>query len=253
MEKQLGRKISRRELLGMMGAVGAAAVVGCDDDDGGSPEPTATQAAAPSATTSALATRTPAPSSLDCVVSPEMVEGPFFLDEQVNRSDIREDSEGVPVRLRITIYDVEGEACTPLAGVIVDVWHCDAAGVYSGVEQNGTDETFLRGYQITDDAGAVEFTTVYPGWYTGRAVHIHMKVRTEPESDQGFEFTSQLFFDDALTDQVYTQAPYNTRGTPDTRNDVDSIYRSGGAQMLLTLSENNGGYAGSIRVGVQRA
>jgi protocatechuate 3,4-dioxygenase beta subunit len=252
MASTFGRKLSRRELLGVMGALGAAAVVGCDDDGSSSADATATQAAAPSATTGASTAATPPPSALDCVVSPEMVEGPFFVDGQVSRSDIREESEGVPVRLAVSVYSVEGDACTPLAGAAVDLWHCDAAGVYSGVD-GAAGATFLRGYQITDDAGVAEFTTIYPGWYTGRAVHIHMKVRTDPDADRGLEFTSQLFFDDALTDQVYAQTPYNTRGQPDTRNDMDSIFGSGGTDMMLALTDDNGGYAGSVAVGVRAA
>jgi protocatechuate 3,4-dioxygenase beta subunit len=254
----LQRKVSRREVLGLMAAAGAAAIVGCGDDDGDSTRPTATEPSAtqpPSSTSAATATRAP---ELSCVVSPEMTEGPYFVDEMLNRSDIREDPsdgsvvEGTPLFLTLAIYQVTGEACTPLSGALVDIWHCDAAGRYSDVAQNGTaGQKFLRGYQLTNENGAVSFTSVYPGWYTGRAVHIHMKVRTDPGSEQGFEFTSQLFFDDVLTEQVYAQAPYSKRGAPDTLNENDSIYQGGGSQMLLALSPQSDGYAGSMNIGVQ--
>lgn len=114
--------------------------------------------------------------------------------------------------------------CTPLTGAHVDIWHCDAG---------------------------VQFATIYPGWYTGRAVHIHIKVRTDPSSQQGYEFTSQLFFDDSLSDQLFAQAPYNTRGARDTRNANDSVYSGGGAPMLPVMTPEGSGYAGTISIGVQ--
>jgi protocatechuate 3,4-dioxygenase beta subunit len=176
----------------------------------------------------------------------------------LNRSDIRSDPsdnsvrEGVPLRLALTLQAVEGNACTPLRGALVDVWHCDAEGLYSDVQQNNTvGEKFLRGYQLTDDNGSARFTTVYPGWYMSRAVHIHVKVRLDPESQQGYRFTSQLFFDEAVTDQVHAQAPYSDRGTRDTMNETDSIYRDGGNQMLLELTRDGQGYRGTIDIGVQ--
>ena len=247
------RKVSRREVLGLMAAAGAAAIVGCGDDGEAPPQATSTEA--PSATSAATATQAP---ELSCVVSPEMTEGPYFVDGMLNRSDIREDPsdgsvvEGTPLFLTLGIYQVNGEACTPLSGALVDMWHCDAGGLYSDVAQNDTaGQKFLRGYQLTDESGTVSFTTIYPGWYMGRAVHIHMKVRTDPDSGQGFEFTSQLFFDEALTDEVHAQSPYSDHGTRDTLNETDSIYQGGGSQMLLALSPQDDGYAGSMSIGVQ--
>jgi protocatechuate 3,4-dioxygenase beta subunit len=187
-----------------------------------------------------------------------MTEGPYFVDELLNRSDIREDpsdgsiEEGVPLRLAVTVAQVNGDACTPLTGALVDVWHCNAGGLYSDVEQNNTvGQKFLRGYQLTNEDGVAEFTTVYPGWYMGRAVHIHTKVRLDPDADQGFEFTSQFFFDEAVTDQAYTQAPYSSRGARDTLNETDNIYSGGGDQMLLALTPEGEGYLGTISIGVQ--
>jgi protocatechuate 3,4-dioxygenase beta subunit len=258
-EHPLTNRLTRRELLAFMGAAGIGAIVACDDD--GEPQaPTSTAAAdgAASATAPAAAAATTEPGALACVVSPEMTEGPYFVDELLERSDIRSDpgsgavKEGVPLALTLTIYDVDGDACTPLGGVLVDIWHCDAEGLYSDVAQNNTvGQKFLRGYQITDDGGAVSFATIYPGWYMGRAVHIHLKVRTDPQAQQGLEFTSQLFFDDALTDQVHVQAPYNSRGARDVLNASDNIYQGGGDQMLLSLTPEGDGYATAVSIGVQ--
>jgi protocatechuate 3,4-dioxygenase beta subunit len=134
----------------------------------------------------------------------------------------------------------------------VDVWHCDALGVYSDVQDasgSTVGQTFLRGYQVTDATGAAAFTTIYPGWYRGRAVHIHFKVRT----DNGLEFTSQLFLDDALTDTVHQRDPYAGKGQRDTRNADDSIFRGGGDQLLLDARQDGDGYAATFQIGIQVA
>jgi protocatechuate 3,4-dioxygenase beta subunit len=99
---------------------------------------------------------------------------------------------------------------------------CDALGQYSDVENN-VGRKFLRGYQGTGDNGSAQFQTIYPGWYRGRAVHTHYKIRTDPDFEQGYEFTSQLYFDDALTDEVHSQEPYAERGERDLRNDDDAF------------------------------
>jgi uncharacterized protein (TIGR03437 family) len=138
----------------------------------------------------------------------------------------------------------------------VDVWHCDALGAYSDIangagQPNTSGQKFLRGYQVTDGAGSVEFTTIYPGYYTGRTVHIHFKIRLFDGATRAFEFTSQLFFDDSLTDQVFTQAPYNTKGARGVRNSNDGIYNGGGSQLLLSLtSDGQGGYNGDFDIGL---
>jgi protocatechuate 3,4-dioxygenase beta subunit len=104
---------------------------------------------------------------------------------------------------------------------------------------------------ISDANGAVRFTTIYPGWYSGRAVHIHFKVRTEPSGTSGLEFTSQMFFDESLTDAVHAQAPYNARGRRDTSNSSDGIYQSGGSQLLFPLVASGSGYSGTFHVAVR--
>jgi protocatechuate 3,4-dioxygenase beta subunit len=196
-----------------------------------------------------------------CVVTPQETEGPYFVDEQLFRSDIRSDpttgevKDGVPVSLQLVVSQVGGDGCAPLTGAMVDIWQCDALGVYSDVSDPGFStlgQKFLRGAQTTDANGTVQFTTIYPGWYRGRTVHTHFKVRTQPDAASGYEFTSQLFYDDALTDSVHAQPPYAAKGMRDTRNSDDGIYQNGGDQLLLDLQPNadGTGYSATFHVGV---
>ena len=265
-EKTLQRLLTRREMLAMMGAAGVMAVAGCGDDDkAGSGAVTNGSTQAPStaatATPSDASTVGGTPAPVTCVLTPEQTEGPYFVDERLNRSDIRSDpaagstKEGVPLRLSLTVSRVDGAACTPLAGAVVDMWHCDALGVYSDVsggagQPDTAGQQFLRGYQVTDENGQVEFQTIYPGWYTGRTPHIHFKVRTDPDSQQGFEFTSQLYFDESVTESVFSRAPYSSKGPADTTNATDGIFR---AETLLPLTAEGDGYAGTFHIGVQMA
>ncbi len=191
-----------------------------------------------------------------------MTEGPYFVDEKLNRSDIRPDpsdgtvKEGVPLGLVFNVSQINSSGCTPLAGAQVDVWHCDALGVYSDATDPGFNtigQKFLRGYQVTDANGTARFMTIYPGWYQGRTVHIHFKIRTDPDSQQGFEFTSQLYFDDSITDQVHAQAPYASKGQRTLRNDGDGIFQSGGDQLILQLTQDGEGYAATFDIGLQMA
>jgi len=201
-----------------------------------------------------------AQTTFDCVLNPEMTEGPYWVDEKLNRSDIRIDpsngavSAGLPLELTVNVYSVRTGACALLPGAYVDVWHCDAAGLYSDVSANSTvGRKFLRGYQITGDGGVAKFTTIYPGWYRGRAVHIHLRIRTYSGTTVTGTFTSQLHFDDTISDQVLSVAPYNTRGTRDTRNSNDMVYTGAGAnasRTLVALTRTADGYAASINVGV---
>ena len=236
-------------MLGLMGSTAAAiTLAGC----GGSER--SGQPGAGETTDASTAAET---ASTTCVVRPEQTEGPYYVDTGLDRSDIREEREGVPLELTFNVSRVdEGDAsaCGPLAGAVVDVWHCDAAGEYSAVEDNAAGdfdtrgETFLRGYQLTDENGTARFTTIYPGWYQGRAVHIHFTIRDSPESQQGYEFTSQLYFDDALTDQVFTEGPYAEKGERDLRNSEDGIFQGGGDELLLDLTPNGQGYAATFDI-----
>ena len=269
----VGRIFSRRETLALFGMSATALLAACTGGGTGSsggnvaaqsadgatatnPTATAPQAASVSTADTTTTTTTTTSTTAGCVVRPEMTEGPYFVDEKLNRSDIRvEPSDGttkagVPLALTFNLSSVGGNACTPLAGATVDVWQCDAAGVYSDVA-GAVGKKFLRGQQTTDARGVATFTTIYPGWYTGRAVHIHFKIRTTGTDTQAYEFTSQLFFDDTLTDQVYTHAPYTDRaGTRDTRNAADMIYANGGDQMLLAPTPTDQGYAAAFAVGL---
>jgi protocatechuate 3,4-dioxygenase beta subunit len=246
-DRPIGRVLSRREVLVLFGGTGAALATGV----------VASGAFAQSASPDASAAASALPS---CVVVPELTEGPYFVDERLDRSDIRTDSatgtvsDGARLDLSWEVARVDGSACTPFAGAMVDVWHCDAAGVYSDVQDPGFSsegQDFLRGYQLTDSAGRATFTTIYPGWYDGRAVHIHFKIRTDPDQSSGTEFTSQLFFDDAFTDTVYAAEPYAARGTRTLLNAQDGIYQQSGGQTLVTVTPTADGYAGTFAVGVR--
>jgi protocatechuate 3,4-dioxygenase beta subunit len=259
-DRQVGRILSRREFLSLLGATGAALLAGCvaGQLDAGQPASTATQAASTQstqATSDVTSGAVPA-----CVVRPEETEGPYFVDEKINRSDIRSDpadgsvKDGLPLELAFLVSQVSDGACTPLEGATVDVWHCDAQGVYSDVSDPGFNtkgKKFLRGYQTTDANGMAKFTTIYPGWYQGRTVHIHFKIRSASGSGSTYEFTSQLFFDDAITDQVHAQEPYASKGQRTLRNDGDGIYQNGGSQLLLQLTQTDQGYKTTFPIGLQ--
>src|ERR671914_1026625 len=247
------RYLSRREMLGLMGSTAAAlAFAGCGSEGGQSGGEETTFASTAETTGTGAET-----ASTTCVVRPEQTEGPYYVDVGLDRSDIREEREGIPLDLTFNVSRVdEGDisACGPLADAMVDIWHCDALGEYSGVEDNAAGdfdtrgETFLRGYQLTDENGTARFTTIYPGWYQGRAVHIHFTIRDSPGSQQGYEFTSQLYFDDALTDEIHAQGPYAEKGERDLRNGEDGIFRGGGDELLLDLRQNVQGYAATFDI-----
>lgn len=181
-----------------------------------------------------------------CVLTPEQTEGPYFVDERLNRTDIRSDpsngatKQGVPLTLVLRTASIGSAGCVPLAGAIVDIWHCDAAGIYSDVG-NAEGKKFLRGYQITDAKGEARFITIYPGWYPGRTVHIHFKVRGKAQSGRSYELTSQLYFDDAVTDRVHAQPPYAARAERRVTNNRDGLFRHGGKQLLLSPRESGDG------------
>ena len=230
------RRFSRRGVLAWAGGLGLAALLpGCGEEGGGDPVVAPTTRAAPTATGAAP----------DCVLMPELTEGPYYLDLDLVRRDITEARPGAPLGLAVTVVDAD--SCSPIAGAAVDVWHCDAGGAYSGVE--GDSETFLRGIQTTGDDGVASFATVYPGWYQGRAVHIHVKVHVGGDE----EHTGQLFFDDTLTASVYETEPYAERGDPDTPNDADGIYAQSEGSTIVVVERAGDGYAGAVTLGVRAA
>ena len=281
-DRQIGSILSRREVLRLLGATGAMLLVGCGPSQSGSG--TATQAPATAAPTLNAEAQTAAalpqnPTAVTaqeaqvataeaattavasgngatvpaCVVRPEATEGPYYVDVDLVRSDIRSDTTtnevkaGVPLVLTFNVSQVSASNCAPLQGATVEIWHCDAVGAYSGVNDPGFNtvgQNWLRGAQMTNANGVATFTTIYPGWYSGRAVHIHFKVHP----DEARVFTSQLFFEDALSQQVFTQAPYASKGsTPDTLNSTDGIYQD---LLLLTTTKTDQGYAATFDVGL---
>jgi protocatechuate 3,4-dioxygenase beta subunit len=222
--------------------------------------------------TSTNETCTLTPSLIEVEGTPQQTEGPYFVNNMPNRSDITTDTttgsvqEGIPLRLVINVYDVDGDgegSCNPLRGALVDIWHSDSQGIYSGIQQQGTTgQNFLRGNQVTDENGTVQFTTVYPGWYEGRAIHIHIKVRTFEGSNETFEWTSQFYLNDSITEQVHTQPPYSDHGQPDITNEEDGIYTGAstdgliqsntGEHLMLNMTrddeEEGQGYLGTFNV-----
>jgi len=255
LDPMLAATISRRRMIVAGFAVAWASIAAACSGVGRS---TSSPSSSPTAASpSGVAVATPA-----CIVTPAETEGPYFVDERLHRSDLTVDPSdgsvrpGTPLALTLTVAKA-GSPCMALAGAQVDVWHCDAVGVYSDVPaENSSGRRFLRGYQVTDSAGTATFSTIYPGWYRGRAVHIHFKIRTFSGSTKTFEFTSQVFFDDAISDEVYAQSPYNTRGSRDTRNANDMVYTTGGnsgSKLLANVSRTATGYRAGFAVGLSLA
>lgn len=252
-----GHVLTRREALMLLGAGGLALIPGCGGGGSGVTVPTATATATATATSTATATATPIPTSISttCIARPELTPGPYFVDERLNRSDIRSDTDtstvqaGVLLNLRFNVSQLVGSACSTLSGAMVDVWHANALGQYSDIQSEGTSGlNFLRGYQLTDSSGVANFTTIYPGWYSGRAVHLHFTVHATIAGATR-EFTSQLFFNETLTTTVFTASPYNTRGTRTTFNTGDGIYAQSSGQTLISLSgSNSAGYSGTFNL-----
>jgi len=253
----VGRILSRREVLALLGGSSAALLAACAPGALASPSPTTAAQQTGAAGTTAPAASSAATTTLpSCIVRPALTEGPYFVDEKLDRSDIRSDPAtgvvrpGVQLTLTFLVSRVTGSACTALSGAIVDVWHCDALGVYSDVSDPGFNtkgQKWLRGHQTTDASGRAPFTTIYPGWYQGRAVHIHFKIRPTAAS----AFTSQLFFDDALNTEVYAEAPYSQKGTQGIlRNASDGIYQQSGGKLLLNVTKTGGAYAATFDIGL---
>ena len=236
-DRPTGRVLTRREVLAVLGVSGASLLVGCRT--------------APKSAVAALP---------GCVVRPEQTLGPYFVDEGLERGDIRSDpstgqaSSGAPLALAFVVSRVGEAGCAPLSGARVEVWQCDADGVYSDVKDPLFDTTgrkFLRGHQLTDAAGKAQFTTIYPGWYPGRTVHIHFKIHGEPAAGRGYEFASQIYFDDSMTDRVHAAAPYAARGARTTRNRDDAIYQRGGRELTVPVAASGEGYAATFDIGLQ--
>lgn len=256
-DRPIGRVLTRREVLELMGYGSlAVALAACVPGASTATSAAATAAASPTDSSLPSAAASGVAAVPSCVVVPELTEGPYFVDEKLQRSDIRPDPsdgsvvEGAQLDLAFMVFRVESGSCVPFEGALVDVWHCDALGVYSDV-QGAVGTNILRGYQTTDTSGRAAFTTIYPGWYQGRATHIHFKIRSEPGAAAGLEFTSQLFFDDALSDEVYATEPYSGKTGSRLPNDGDNIYGQSGGQTLLDVAPSGPGYASTFEIGVQ--
>ncbi len=218
------------------------------------------------------------PDQIICVLTPEMTEGPFYVDDALIRDDVTDGEAGLPLALEITVVDTT--TCEPLPDAAVDIWHCNAQGYYSGVQgatpggnadpaaaEQAASSMFLRGTQLTDEEGVARFTTVYPGWYQGRTVHIHMKVILGGAANSAYDggtdiHTGQLFFDDAVSDEVFAshEAYAGRDDAQRTRNDQDGILAGheqepGFFLDLAPIDEADAstGYTGSITVGVRPA
>jgi len=255
----MNQLMNRRQALGLLGSgVGAVVLGACggsDGPDGGGAAATTTVATAAAGAIGVEAFA----GAASCTLTPEQTEGPYYIDVDSIRADVREDREGVPVRLAVRVLDADG--CTPVKDALFEVWHADAGGRYSGFESASTgpgggrpgsgggaavsdDRRYLRGAQVTDADGIAQVTTIYPGWYQGRTVHIHAKVQLSNRE----LLTTQLYFDDDLTDEVFSRAPYNGQGDRSTRNDGDGIFRP---EAVLTVSEQGDGYLAVMTMGVR--
>ncbi|MGR7025628.1 dioxygenase family protein [Geodermatophilus sp. URMC 62] len=254
--------LDRRRLLGAGGVLTLAALLdACTGTGSGTGAPGATPSGSPSSAPPATTPPAPpAPSAVDllsdeaaCVLTPDTIAGPTWFDAHAVRSDVRDGRPGVPLDLAFRVIRLP--ACAPVPGAVVDLWQCDALGVYSGFagaepgqggSPGGTDEygdaqaaategtAFLRGTQVTGPDGVVTFATVYPGWYPTRTVHLHLKVHL----DRSTVLTTQLFFDDAVTDAVHGGAdPYRRHPGRDTRNDTDAFYTD--AALLRTAPDGD--------------
>jgi protocatechuate 3,4-dioxygenase beta subunit len=198
-----------------------------------------------------------------CTLTPATIAGPTWFDARDVRSDIRDDRQGTPLAVAFRV--VRGASCAPVPGAVVDLWQCDALGIYSGFAgaspgQGGsaggrdeygdaesaatTQERYLRGTQVTGADGVVQFATVYPGWYPTRSAHLHLKVHLDEQT----LLTTQLFFDDDVSDGVYGTSPYDQHPGRDTRNDSDSFYHQA-AQLRLAAAP--GGWLGAITLAVR--
>ena len=246
--------LSRRAVLAAFGAaVGSAALLAACGDDGDGADADADAGSAPDGGT---ASADGAPTSSTCEAIPDETAGPYpdtkgmIADEAFYRSDITEDREGVPLTLTLTLVNV-GASCAAIVGAHVEIWHCDASGVYSEyantMNPGSTATTYLRGVQTSDANGQVTFQTIYPGWYQGRVTHIHIQVF----SGTSLVKTTQIGFPDSVNEAVYAVAPYAEKGQNPIGDDDDQVFGDGHDLEIASITGNTAnGYLATIAVGL---
>jgi len=230
-EQMTCKKIGRREAIGVMSAAGAAIAFGCGNS--------------PTSPTAASTGTAAAESSAACAVTPAETLGPYPSLTDLFRSDIREGKTGTLLTLTLRVVNVNS-ACAAVANANVEIWHVDAGGNYS---QYGTQttQTFLRGIQTTNANGEVRFTTIYPGWYQGRATHIHVEVTVNGTSVK----VTQIAFPEAVNDAVHGSGIYASRGTNPISNTADGIFADSlSSELTTTTSDPANGYAATFQIGV---
>jgi protocatechuate 3,4-dioxygenase beta subunit len=260
---QRAEDLCRRHALGMIvgaGAGAAAFVLGCGGETSeGSPA----EGGSTGRGDAGLSTGQDA--EVVCAVTDEGEIGPYFADDSAsgfNRSNVLSNVDGsspqsgIPLKLDITVVDTK-KNCAPYANAQVDVWHCNAEGVYSDLAAESTSsETWLRGFQLTDASGKVTFETIIPGWYSGRTTHIHLRVRSsysEASSTSDGTNTTQLFFDQTLIDAMSTSvAAYSSKGKNPTTNATDRVYSEevDGTTLLALTGDDANGYTASVTIGL---
>jgi protocatechuate 3,4-dioxygenase beta subunit len=266
----VGERIDRRALFKAGGLLTLGGVLAaCTGGSEPKAQPSRTTTSAP--TTASTTTAAPTPKAVDlleqagtCTLTPQTIAGPTWFDAAAVRNDIRDGQPGVPLDLAFRVE--KAATCTPIPNAVVDLWQCDALGVYSGftgakpgqggsaggrdqygdAEARATDaDRWLRGTQVTDAGGVVTFSSIYPGWYPTRTAHLHLKVHL----DGSTALTTQLFFDDAVSDAVYAaNPPYNQHPGRDTKNARDAFFK---AAAQLHLAQSPTGWLGAIVLAVR--
>jgi len=242
------RQMSRRQILEAFGAAASAAMVSACGASPASPSTVTT-------TTTTTTTTGGGTSSAACAVAASETQGPYpDMTGMINnaaffRQDVTEGRAGLPVMLAITVVNASA-GCAPISGANVEIWQCDAEGRYSEYAQpgyNGTGQTFLRGLQATDPNGLATFRTVYPGWYQGRATHIHVEIFVNGRSVK----VTQIAFPESVSAQVYRTGAYAAHGQNPTSNSSDMVFSDGTSTELATLAgDSASGYAATITLGV---
>ena len=242
-----GNRFSRREVLEVLGAAGLAVAAGC----------TSSSPASPTDTSASSGTPTPVGGAASCSIAPEETAGPYpdrvgmINNPAFFRQDITEGRSGLPVTLALTVVSVSG-GCSPVANAQIEIWQCDGEGRYSEYSQpgyNGTGQTFLRGLQTTDGEGKAAFRTIYPGWYAGRATHIHVEVFVSGRTVK----TTQIAFPENVSRAVYGTGVYASHGQNPTANAGDNVFSDGSdAEMATLAGDATSGYTGSLTIGVSR-